>query len=86
MDADWTDDWDDEVRCSACDAVIPSERLEVFPHTKLCSACQATQEAGQIATDEVEYCSRCGGVMQLQQRRGQGLAGYQLVCGDCGAR
>ena len=83
---DWTDDWDDEVRCQGCQTEIAPERLEVFPDTKLCPRCQSDAESGRSPGEELEYCVACGGVMQLAQRRGAGLAKYAMVCSDCGKR
>lgn len=83
---DWTDDWNDEVRCEGCNAAIDPERLEVFPDTKFCPACQGQAESGGTPGAEAEFCASCGGLMKLAKRGGVGLAGYQMVCGDCGKR
>lgn len=83
---DWSDDWSDEVRCEGCKKMIDAERLEVFPDTKLCQNCQAGQEAGETPGQEAEYCMRCGGLMKLSRRGGSGLAGYQMVCSECGKK
>ena len=83
---DWSDEWTDEVLCEGCKKKIAPERLEVFPDTKLCPTCQASSEAGETPGQETEYCMRCGGLMKLARRGGSGLAGYQLVCSDCGKK
>ena len=80
------DDWEDQVLCAVCRTAIPAERLEVFPNATLCPACQAKDESGELASNDAEYCPRCGGLMKLQKRGGPGLAGYQLVCSECGRR
>lgn len=86
VEEDWSDDWSDEVLCEGCKKPIDPERLEVFPDTKLCPKCQAATDAGESPGQEVEYCSSCGGILKLTKRTGGGLAGYQMVCGDCGKR
>lgn len=83
---DWVDDWDDVVRCEGCKTAIDPERLEVFPDTKFCPNCQSSSESGGTPGAEVEYCERCAGVMKLVKRGGAGLAGYSMVCSDCGKR
>jgi RNA polymerase-binding transcription factor DksA len=81
---DWEDEWTDGVLCAACQTRIPPERLEVFPHAKFCPACQAQRDAGEEPGAELEYCERCGGILKLANRGGTGLAGYRMVCSDCG--
>ena len=75
--------WGDPVYCEVCQAVISSERLEVFPDSRLCTKCQSLDENGQT-TDVPDYCSRCGDILQLKRRTGAGLAGYRSFCPTCG--
>lgn len=81
---DWSDDWDDQVRCEGCKAPIDPERLEIFPDTKFCPHCQSSAESGGTPGEEVEFCSFCGGILKLTKRGGAGLAGYRMTCSDCG--
>lgn len=74
-------DWGDPVRCEQCRSIIPTERLEVFPSTKLCSKCQVKVESG-APTGEAEYCPRCGDLMQLKRVQSP-LAGYRMHCPTC---
>jgi RNA polymerase-binding transcription factor DksA len=74
--------WGDARHCERCKQVIPPERLEIFPGTRLCPACQRKDEAG--ASDEREFCPRCGDVLQLRAVRKPGAA-YQMVCPSCKA-
>lgn len=83
---DWPDDWSTEVLCDGCKAIIPAERLEIFPDTRFCPTCQSSHESGVTPGEEVEYCLRCGGMMKLMKRGGAGLTGYTSVCSDCGKR
>lgn len=69
--------------CERCGAQIPAERLEVFPDTNVCVKCQSTGEAGPSG-DEPDFCPRCGGLMQMRQAGGSGLARYVMTCSDCG--
>jgi RNA polymerase-binding transcription factor DksA len=76
------DDWDDVRRCERCSEPIPSERLEVFPDSKLCSACQRKSEQGDSG-EAAEFCSHCGAILTLQQSR-RGLVHYVMRCPECG--
>ena len=76
--------WGDARKCTSCQALISPERLEVFPDTTLCPACQQKAEKGD--TSQPEYCARCGTPMQVRQRRGRGIAAYELACPSCGGR
>ena len=76
--------WGDARKCTACQAPISLERLEVFPDTTLCPACQQKAEKGD--SGQAEYCPRCGTPMQVRQRRGRGIAAYELACPSCGGR
>lgn len=83
---DWEDDWSDEVLCLGCKIPIDPLRLEVFPDTKYCPSCQSAVESGGAPGEEAEYCESCGGILKLAKRGGSGLAGYGMVCSDCGKR
>ena len=80
------DEWDDadgatSRSCIDCGLPVSTERLAAFPDTQRCMRCQQAAEQGEdVASD---YCPRCGTAMQLQRRRGGGLAGYQMVCPEC---
>lgn len=75
-------DFDGGRPCAACGELIPAERLELFPETTLCTACQSTVERGG-APDTQEYCPRCGVPMQIQAARGAGITRYALLCPQC---
>ncbi len=77
------EDWGMARRCEDCGQAIPRERLELFPQTRLCVACQSRDEKGQRPA-EVEYCPRCGGVLTLEPSRSSGITRYRLVCRGCG--
>lgn len=76
--------WELTRRCQSCRRDIDPDRLEIFPSTTLCTACQAKSESGDNA--EYGFCERCGGRLTMAGRSGSGLAGYQLKCSDCGSR
>jgi predicted RNA-binding Zn-ribbon protein involved in translation (DUF1610 family) len=77
-------EWGQPARnCEACRQPIPAERLELFPHTTLCVACQRGAETGQDQ-GPAEYCPRCGNVLVLRAIR-RGVTEYALVCPECGA-
>jgi predicted RNA-binding Zn-ribbon protein involved in translation (DUF1610 family) len=72
--------------CAACGAAIPAERLELFPESELCAACQQRVDRGQTPDQHDDYCPRCGARMIVRQRRGSGIAGYELICPECRRR
>ncbi len=76
-------DWPEARRCEECGQLIPSERLEVFPQTTLCTACQGRDERGE-QSGEVEYCPACGSPMVLRLSRGAGIRRYAMECSGCG--
>jgi predicted RNA-binding Zn-ribbon protein involved in translation (DUF1610 family) len=82
-DADEWDDWRAVRPCQACGQPIAPERLEVFPQTKLCSACQKKEEVGGLT--EVDYCPRCGDAMKIRLDS-RGASRYVMSCPSCGAR
>ncbi|REK19294.1 MAG: hypothetical protein DWQ37_01495 [Planctomycetota bacterium] len=73
--------WGMARKCSECGQPIARERLEVFPDTTVCVACQGKLDRGE-STDAPEYCSRCGNVMTLKQS-GRGVTRYAMVCPSC---
>lgn len=71
--------WGDPIPCELCGAMIPAERLAVFPDSKVCAACQAKLDRGETAGG-VEYCPRCGAPLVLKATRGAGVTRYQQIC------
>ncbi len=80
-DEGW-DEWGGAVACEGCRQPIPRERLEIFPGTKLCAACQQKDDSG--ANDEPEFCPRCGDMMSVRLQRG--TSRYVMSCPGCGSR
>ncbi|MEQ8846284.1 TraR/DksA C4-type zinc finger protein [Botrimarina sp.] len=78
--ADDQDDWQAAVLCDRCRKPIDPERLEVFPDTKRCVACQAKAESGAPEPDEPDFCPRCGALVELRVSRGGGLTRYKRFC------
>ena len=78
------DEWGAPAKpCAACGAMIPSERLELFPESELCAACQQRIDRGQTPDAHDDFCPRCGTRMTVRQRRGSGIAGYEMICPAC---
>lgn len=75
-------DWGDPIPCERCKALIPAERLELFPGTTLCVKCQQASERGDHG-GAVEYCPRCGNILQLRKARGDGISRYTMECPSC---
>ena len=86
QDDDWNDadsgGWGEAVVCQNCRQTIPRERLELLPAAKLCAACQEKEDAG--ASDQPEYCPRCGEAMSIRLQRG--TSRYVMSCPNCGSR
>jgi predicted RNA-binding Zn-ribbon protein involved in translation (DUF1610 family) len=74
--------WGEPRKCESCGAPIPSERLEVFPETRLCVACQNRDDRGEL-TGPPEYCPHCGSVMVLKRSSGTGITRYIMSCPAC---
>lgn len=74
--------WGEARKCESCSAAIPTERLEVFPDTRLCVVCQNRDDRGE-QMGPAEYCPRCGSIMELAQSRGTGITRYVLTCRAC---
>lgn len=75
------DEWGDERACESCGKAIPRERLELFPDSTLCVTCQQRADSSPGGTDD--YCPRCGAKMTVRQKKGPGIARYELVCPEC---
>lgn len=76
------DDWGQARSCESCRQPIPPERLEIFPDSKLCVSCQQKDDSG--ASDEREFCPRCGDVMSVRLK--SGTSQYVMSCASCGSR
>jgi hypothetical protein len=81
------DEGDDEAwgmarACEGCGQPIARERLEALPETRVCAACQGRDERGE-ASGAVEYCPKCGGVMEVRQTGGAGVTRYAMRCTSC---
>jgi hypothetical protein len=76
------EEWGDTRCCERCRAKIPADRLEIFPGTRLCVACQQAQDRGPVEA-EPEYCPRCGTIMQLRLSQSSGIAHYVMYCPAC---
>ncbi len=74
------DDWQAAVLCAVCRQPIPPERIEAIPGVERCAACQGKSEAGALAPDELEYCPKCGALVEIRVSRGSGITRYKRVC------
>ncbi len=76
------DDWGEGRLCGACQKPIPPERLEIFPDAEYCAACQdAASDAD--ASEEPEFCPKCGAMMTLRTSRSGGITRYVMACTEC---
>lgn len=73
------DDWATARRCEICRQAIPPERLEALPDAVRCVDCQHEAETGKLQA-EVEFCPRCGALLELRVSRRGGLTRYRLFC------
>lgn len=76
------DEWGASKPCASCGKPIPPERLELFPETDLCTACQQTlDQGGKLSGDD--YCPRCGTPMTTRLSGRAGVARYEQTCPAC---
>ena len=73
------DDWATAKRCEVCRKAIPPERLEALPDATRCLDCQRAEETGETAA-EVEYCPRCGSLLELRVSQRGGITRYRMFC------
>ena len=73
------DDWQQAVVCQVCRQPIDPERLEVYPSAQRCVQCQDAEDRG-LTPVEVDYCSRCGAVLELRVSRSGGVTRYKQFC------
>jgi predicted RNA-binding Zn-ribbon protein involved in translation (DUF1610 family) len=79
--ADDEADWPTARRCQSCRAVIPAERLEVFPDAELCVQCQSRVD-NRVPQVTDEFCDRCGWPMVLRTSRGRGITRQVMACSN----
>lgn len=73
-------DWQEAVLCEVCRQAIAPERLEFFPDARRCAGCQHLTETDALPHDDVEYCPRCGSLVELRVSRAGGLTRYKRFC------
>ena len=69
-------------RCEVCGQSIDPERLEIFPDSTRCTACQKGDERGAHSASVAEYCSSCGSQLVLVKST-KGVTRYQMSCPQC---
>jgi Prokaryotic dksA/traR C4-type zinc finger len=74
-------EWNDSIPCENCGAEIPSERLELFPDSRICMRCQKKLEKGEVPGD-IDYCPHCGDILQLRLSA-RGATSYKRYCPAC---
>lgn len=72
-------DWEQVIACEVCRKPIPPERLEVFPDSKRCTACQQQADEG-VDHAPPDFCPKCGSLVELRQSRGSGITRYKRFC------
>lgn len=72
-------DWQQARICELCREPISPDRLEVFPAAKRCAKCQDIAERG-ADPDPVEYCPKCGSVLEMRVSSGGGITRYKQFC------
>ncbi len=72
-------DWQQALVCEVCHKPIPPERVEVFPDAKRCVACQDVADRGE-EPEELEFCEKCGSLVELRVSRGSGITRYKRFC------
>lgn len=72
-------DWQQAVICQICQQPIPPERLEIFPNAARCAKCQDLADRGAEPAP-VEYCPKCGALLEMRVSRGGGITRYKQFC------
>ncbi len=72
-------DWQQAVVCEVCRKSIPPERVEVFPDARRCVGCQDVADRGE-EPEELEFCEKCGSLVELRVSRGSGITRYKRFC------
>jgi len=76
-------DWQQAVVCEVCRQPIPPERVEIFPDACRCVGCQDVADRG-AEPEELEFCEKCGSLVELRVSRGGGITRYKRFCtGGC---
>ncbi len=79
-------DWQQATVCEVCRKPIPPERVEVFPEARRCVGCQDVADRGE-EPEELEFCEKCGSLVELRVSRGGGITRYKRFCtGSPGCR
>ena len=86
LDTGDDEDWGQARKCLGCNTPIAPERLEIFPNTELCPACQTREENGEAVGTDIDYCSKCGDILTVKRAPGSGVARYVVRCPSCGQR
>jgi len=85
FDAD-AGDWQQAIVCEVCRKPIPVERVEIFPEARRCVDCQDVADRG-AEPEELEFCEKCGSLVELRVSRGGGITRYKRFCtGSPGCR
>ncbi len=78
--------WGGSKLCEHCKKPIDPDRLEVFPETKACMACQSKLDRGESLTDDREFCPKCGNVLSMTTSSRSGISKYVISCSGCNYR
>jgi hypothetical protein len=78
-DVDDDGDWQQARICEICRESISPDRLKVFPTAKRCVKCQDIADRG-AEPDPIEYCPKCGAVLEIRVSCGGGITRYKQFC------
>ncbi len=79
LEDDGDGDWQQAVVCEVCRKPIPLERVEIFPDARRCVECQGMADRGE-EPEELEFCEKCGSLVELRVSRGAGITRYKRFC------
>lgn len=72
-------DWQQAIVCELCRQPISPARVEVFPKARRCVGCQHLADRGE-EPEELEFCEKCGSLVELRVSRAGGLTRYKRFC------
>jgi len=79
VDNEDSGDWQQAIVCEVCRKPIPVERVEIFPDARRCVGCQDVADRG-AEPEELEFCEKCGALVELRVSRGGGITRYKRFC------
>jgi hypothetical protein len=79
VESDDDGNWQQARICEICREPTSPDRLEVFPTARRCAKCQDIADRG-VEPASIEYCPKCGAVLEMRVSGGGGITRYKQFC------